>query len=203
MKTCTKCHKQKSFDAFHNHSAMNDGKQSYCRGCKLAANRAYRVEKRKSVLTQKKLKELFTLDDDGVFTKIKTKEVQAVDVNGYVMISVEGVQYYAHRLVWLWHRGNLPIIEIDHINHQRSDNRLDNLRTVSHRENGKNQSMYKNNTSGVTGIYLYKATGKWSTFIEYHGKRIHLGYFKDKDEAIRIRKKAERKLGFHENHGST
>lgn len=72
---------------------------------------------------------------------------------GYIKISLFGKIYNAHHLAWMYEYGNLPSKEIDHINQIRTDNRIINLREVSNKENMKNKSLYKNNSSGICGVY--------------------------------------------------
>ena len=122
--------------------------------------------------------------------------------NGYRIIRIDGKGYRAHRLAWLWYYGSWPEDQIDHINHNRDDNRIENLREVSHIENHKNQSLFCNNTSGHVGVHWYKTTKKWRAQIKANGKKIiSLGYFKEKEDAIKARKEAEAKYKFHKNHG--
>ncbi len=92
---------------------------------------------------------------------------------------------------------------VDHVNHDRTDNRLSNLRSVTHAENGLNLSMSKANKSGHCGIRERKGVkgSTWQAFIRSGNKQIHLGSFKALDKAIAARKAAEVKLGFHKNHG--
>jgi hypothetical protein len=79
----------------------------------------------------------------------------------------------------------------DHINRNRSDNRRENLRPATSKDNSKNLSLSKNNTSGVTGISWSKCKEKWRVYLTMDGKQLHLGYFNNKDDAIRARLKAE------------
>ena len=81
----------------------------------------------------------------------------------------------------------------DHINRNPLDNRRVNLRKATHSENMKNQSMHKNNTSGITGVGWQKNMGKWSARIMVDYKMIYLGYFINKEDAIYARLKAEAK----------
>jgi len=118
-----------------------------------------------------------------------------------VQIIINKEHYLAHRLAWLYVNGEFPPDQIDHINHVRNDNRIKNLRTVSCKENQKNKLMHKNNTSGVIGVHWYKPRMKWKAGIKVNGELNHLGYFTSLREAAKARKEAERKYGFHENHG--
>ena len=121
--------------------------------------------------------------------------------DGYILVGVFGTLYKAHRLAWLMTYGVWHKEQIDHINHIPSDNRMSNLRGVSSYENSRNQTLRSDNTSGCFGVCWHKSTGKWVSRITVKRKRIHLGLFTDKREAIRVRKKAEVAHGFHENHG--
>lgn len=108
----------------------------------------------------------------------------------------------AHRIVWEMHYGKIPEgFEIDHINHIRSDNRIENLRIVSRSENCKNMSISKANESGFTGVCWSKKQSAWHAYINVNRKMIHLGFYSDLNEAIRVRATAERNNKFHENHG--
>ena len=80
----------------------------------------------------------------------------------------------------------------DHINRNRLDNRRINLRYATHRANNLNKCMVKNNTSGVTGIYR-KPNGKWQAVIFEYNRHISLGYYWNKEDAIKARKEAEEK----------
>lgn len=83
--------------------------------------------------------------------------------------------------------------EVDHINGITYDNRKSNLRCVSHLNNMKNTESYSNNTSGTTGVAYSKSENKWKSYITYNKKRIHLGTFENKNDAILARLKAEKK----------
>ena len=85
--------------------------------------------------------------------------------------------------------------ETDHIhgNKSRNDNRKLNLRISTHSQNLKNMSLSKANKSGVTGVCWYARKNKWISYITVDGKRIHLGYFEDFDEAVEVRREAEYK----------
>jgi len=122
-------------------------------------------------------------------------------IDGYVKIVFNCKPYKAHRLAWFYVHGIMPPNQIDHINHNRSDNRLVNLRLATNQENCCNISKPINNTSGIIGVYWNKSTNKWRVKIEFNKKQIHIGYFTEFDEAVAARKEAETKLGFHPNHG--
>lgn len=120
--------------------------------------------------------------------------------NWYTRIKFKGKPYLAHHLIQIMMRAPLTLgTEIDHKNGIGFDNRLRNLRVVTHAENGRNLSKASNNTSGRTGVVAVR--GKWTASIHFEGVRRHLGTFARKSDAIIARVAAEAKFGFHKNHG--
>lgn len=108
-----------------------------------------------------------------------------------------------HRLIWCHYYGKWPEsnLVIDHINGNHYDNTIENLRLVTQAENSKNRSTRKDNTSGHVGLYWRNSKRKWQVYIGVNGKNIHIGHFKNKEDAIKARKEAEKKYGYHKNHG--
>lgn len=98
---------------------------------------------------------------------------------GYIVIKVYGRCYRAHRLAWLYVNGVWPNPEIDHINRNRTDNRIANLREVDHLGNMQNKGAYRNNTSGYTGVSWHKQHRKWCAQIQYNKRNRHIGLFDD------------------------
>lgn len=129
------------------------------------------------------------------------KEAFTAKSGGYRVGRMFDVLYKAHRVAWAIHHAKWPDGSIDHINGDKSDNRIVNLRIVDASGNAKNSKMFSHNTSGYIGVGWYKAYGKWEAHIQNEKKRIFLGYFDSIDDAVAARKKAERDMGFHENHG--
>lgn len=163
-------------------------------------------------MTQEQLKKIVSYDENtGVFTWLKSskytkynegKEIGGLDKStGYKTAFINGKKYRQHRLVWLFIYGYMPKEFIDHINHNRADNRICNLREVNRSENSRNQKIAKNNKSGIMGVYFLKKTQKWYSQIRVDGKLNHLGYFKDKEDAVNARRNAEKQNSFHKNHG--
>ena len=117
------------------------------------------------------------------------------NTRGYVVAwnSQSKFETKLHRLVM---RINDVNVEVDHIQHpprneHKVDNRKANLRLVVHADNAKNHVIQINNTSGISGVHYCERDGKWVARISVNGKRIHLGSFNNKEEAIQIRKEAE------------
>jgi hypothetical protein len=121
--------------------------------------------------------------------------------DGYISIGINRRVLKAHRVIWLMVHGEWPDGEIDHINHIRDDNRLENLRVVTRRDNQLNHPLRSNNTSGRVGVRRCKKTNKWVASIGTGPTYEHLGMFVDFDDASAAREKAERRWGAHANHG--
>jgi len=162
-----------------------------------------------SKLTQKELKKLLSYDPlTGIFTweigisnRITIGSTAgSLDSLGYHRIGIYSKLYTAHRLAFLYVLGKFPKGQVDHKDHNRSNNIWDNLREVTHQDNSKNHTLRNTNTSGTTGVEL-RANGGWLARIMVDGKHIHLGVFDDIEDAIEARRKANIKYGFHKNHG--
>lgn len=123
--------------------------------------------------------------------------------HGYIRVRVEGVLYYAHRLIWAYVYGEHPKGEIDHKNRVRWDNRISNLQDVSKKTNARNKNMLSNNTSGVTGVYLDKKSGKWCAEVMKNRKKYYVGRFVNIEAAKQARYEKMIELGFAESHGET
>lgn len=155
----------------------------------------------KNDITQERLKLLLSYDKDtGVFywnvsaanNSIKIGSVAgSLTKNGYIGIGIEKQQYYAHRLAWLYVHGVLPNDQIDHINRDRADNRIVNLRSVSNQANAQNQGLRKGSLSGYRGVNWYKRGGKWQARIHHNNKTMHVGYYDNLQDAKLAREIAE------------
>jgi len=121
--------------------------------------------------------------------------------DGYLGGTILGRKVKAHRVAWAMHYGAWPMGEIDHVDGNRSNNAIANLRDVSRSENCKNRGTSQKNTSGSVGVTWDARDRLWKAQLQVNGKCVHIGCFKNKDEAIVARKIAQRKFGFHKNHG--
>lgn len=150
--------------------------------------------------TRKSIEELRALlhydPATGLFTNRTTRCGRAVagavsgsdNGKGYICIRIEGVNYRAHQLAWLFTNGEWPSEWLDHINRDRKDNRICNLRLATPALNAQNRTLHMNNTSGMTGV---QASGsKWAAYIGHSGTKHYLGTFNTLADAVDARKKA-------------
>ncbi len=120
--------------------------------------------------------------------------------NGYRVVNIRGVIYRLHRVAWLLYYGYWPINEIDHVDGNRSNNRINNLRDVNDQQQSMNRKLNKRNRTGVSGVRLL-SNGKYDVRINVKGVRKQLGTFNTLVEAKAVRAEAEIKYGYHPNHG--
>lgn len=138
---------------------------------------------------------------DGRFNAMFAgKEVGGHHSGGYRRLTIDGVHYMTHRVIWKMVTGE-DALQVDHINGDTSDNRISNLRDVSHQVNAKNRKLYKNNTSGTPGVTFHSRDNVWIAKIGAGGKQLQLGSFKTADEAAAAIQAAHVLLEYHENHG--
>ncbi len=157
------------------------------------------MEKAKK-LTQKRLKELLIYDSEtGIFIRIKTpgkrtdllgKRTGNPGVNGHCYIQLDGKQYLASRLAWFYTIGKWPEDEIDHIDLNSSNNKWDNLREATRKQNSYNRPKHKNNTSGYKGVTRQPNCNKWKAQIMINRKMIYLGLFQNIEDAAKAYKEA-------------
>lgn len=139
--------------------------------------------------------------DTGVFVWKKRlsnrKAVGAVaghlSAAGYVQIGIDGRLWMAHQLAWTVHYGEFPDMFIDHIDGDRANNAIGNLRLASNSQNGMNRGAQANNPHGLKGIH-HHANGRWRAQIACGGKRRHIGYFDTKEAAHEAYSKAASEL---------
>lgn len=142
-----------------------------------------------------------TFDYDPKTGKFSWKaEPGSITANGYRYIKVNGKLQLAHRLAWLYYYGEEPVGLVDHINGDRADNRIENLRIATYSQNSANAKLHTRNTSGLKGVckIVRKGvwTGRWQASITHNNKQIGLGSFKTKELAhVAYMKAAERLQG--------
>ncbi|MGQ5734206.1 HNH endonuclease [Serratia sp. IR-2025] len=143
------------------------------------------------VLTRDRLLEVLDYNKEtGVFLwkkKLSARgavgKVAGTNSYGYCAINIDGVRYFAHRLAWLYAYGDWPNKEVDHIDRNRMNNAISNLRDVSRVVNALNNSPQSINSSGIKGVTFCKQRGTWQAQINIAGKNITLGRYQSIDEA--------------------
>jgi hypothetical protein len=156
------------------------------------------------MVTQTRLKEFFDYDaETGNLIwkvrrnsrggRIKPGEIAGCfGTHGYRLIRVDGQLRGAHRWVWMWHHGELPPpgMDIDHINGDPADNRIENLRLATRSQNLANAAMRSDNKSGAKGVRFDDRRGKWIAYIKADKKHRWLGDHNTLEEAVAARRAA-------------
>lgn len=157
-------------------------------------------------LTQDRLKQLLNYDPaTGIFTYACARPKVRVGAvaghthagHGYRQIKLDGKLYLAHRLAWLYVYGEWPGEILDHINRDRTDNRIANLRQSDKYLNRQNAKVQCNSSTGVKGVGWNRVLQKWHARISIGGRRLHIGWFHTKEDAIAARKQSEMQLHPH------
>ena len=142
---------------------------------------------------------MFSYDKEtGILTP--SEGIRRYLMGGYIYFRFDDKNWASHRIIWKMETGEDPV-EIDHINGVRDDNRWSNLRSVTPSQNSRNKAIRSNNTSGYQGVSWDKKKEFWKAYITIGGKRVHLGSFKNFDDAVSARKAAEQQNNYHPNHG--
>ena len=151
-------------------------------------------------LTQDLLHELFEYRDGVLYWKVaKTNSIKVGDVagglkgRGYISVKINNKFYLNHRVIFLMHHGYLPQF-LDHIDGNKINNRIENLRPATIAENCRNSRIGKNNTSGVKGVNWDNHVKKWRARITVDRKTVMEKYFKTIEEAAEAVKKAREEL---------
>lgn len=161
-------------------------------------------------ITQELLHELFEYRDGELYWKVaNSNRVKVGEMAGYVrpdgyrVVRLFGKDYRIHRLIYIFHKGKLNSI-IDHINNNRFDNRIENLRECTRYENGQNSKLYSNNKSGYKNVFWVKREEKWKVEVRIEGKKKSFGLYDDIELAIIVAEEARNKYhGAFANHGKT
>jgi hypothetical protein len=143
------------------------------------------------ILLQENLKELFLYENGNFYWKIKPTKRYPIGMKagtlakrGCLHISFDGKVHKAHRLVFLYHHGYMPI-EVDHIDGNPLNNKIENLREASRSENLRNTKKRIDNKSGYKGVCWDKRSKKWRTVCSVNKKQYSAGSYKDLDIAIK------------------
>lgn len=144
----------------------------------------------------------------GMFTRFQRhyagKPTGSVEGEGYVCIQIvyDGAQrtLKAHRVAFAIMTGDWPDGQIDHINGNRADNSWANLRLASQTDNMRNRAVQRRSVTGVSGVRPMRGGASYQVYIGEGGQQTLIGTFRDFDTAVRARKAAERRLGYHPNH---
>jgi len=118
----------------------------------------------------------------------------------YIRVAINKKKYYIHRIIWIMKYGYEPNT-IYHIDGNRKNNNINNLRDVTCIENTKNSKLKKNNKTGYSGVWFCESSKRYHSSINDNKKKIHLGCFENLSDAIAIRKAYNIKLNYHINHG--
>ena len=151
------------------------------------------------MLTHDALKERLSYDPNtGVFSykspvrgRVTGATAGTVRPDGYLTIILFGKPYATSRLAWLYVYGKWPNEEIDHIDRNPSNNRIENLRDVSRSQNNCNHRVRSDSKTGVKGVHFHLASGLWHVTIRSYGKKRSVGYFKNIAEAAEASRAAE------------
>jgi len=139
---------------------------------------------------------------DSPQNRVVGKLAGSLQKNGYVRVNIKvnGKQtlVLAHHIVWLLHNETLPDI-IDHINRDGTDNRIENLRAATHLMNSQNHGVFNTNTSGFTGVSLFKQSGKWKAEINSNNTHKYLGLFDTPEDASEAYIRAKKELHVNEH----
>lgn len=152
----------------------------------------------KKILTQEYLHTLFEYKDGLLFTKVRRSNIKIGSkvgnqhYSGYIFTSINSKHYAIHRIIFCMHYGFFPKL-IDHINGDRSDNRIENLRIATVAENNRNAKIRLNNTSGSKGVHFVKQINKWLVQIQINKQKKYFGCFEDFELADLVAQEARNK----------
>lgn len=142
-----------------------------------------------STPTKEYLQSIFEYRDGNLYwkehqyrNKVKGKVAGSLTSNNYIRIAVNKKYYLAHRLIFLFHYGFLPK-KIDHIDTNTLNNKIENLRAATSRQNNYNCKLSKRNKSGYKNVFWNKDRKKWQVILQVDGKQKYFGLYFDKEVA--------------------
>jgi len=148
------------------------------------------------MISQQRLQELYSYKNGALFfrgSEVIHKPTPITKAHRYARLVVDGKAYALHRLIFLYCNGFLPKV-IDHIDNDRSNNKIENLREVTQRQNCLNRTIHKNNKSGIKNVHFSHIMKKWCVGMCVDGKRKIIGYFEDLELAELVAAEARNKL---------
>ena len=151
------------------------------------------------MISQKRLRELYDYKDGSLFFKssgLEHKSTPITNAHRYARLVVDGKAHALHRLIFLHCHGFLPKI-IDHIDNDRTNNKIENLREATQQQNCLNRIAHKNSKSGIKNVYFVASAKKWCVAMVVQSKRKIIGYFEDLELAELVATEARNKF-----HGS-
>ena len=155
-----------------------------------------------------RLNELFEYRQGNLYNKTnrnsrsKKGEIAGTYSGRYGNVFIDGHPYTIHRIIFFMNNEYSPEF-IDHINGNKHDNRIENLREAKRTDNQHNRALNKNNTSGAKNVYWSETKQKWCAGLRHMGKKISLGVFDKLEDAIVIVTKfREENHGVFANHGT-
>lgn len=154
-------------------------------------------------ISQSYIKSIFNYDpDSGVITfRHSRKPLSTMSTNGYLVARLGNEFFMSHRIAWVIINGMIPEgVEVDHMDGDKLNNRIENLRLVSHSVNMKNVGKRKSNTSGVTGVTITKS-GKYRARVKSNGVYILNASCETLEEAASLVKKVRLENDFTDRHG--
>lgn len=155
------------------------------------------------MITQQHLHELFDYVEGDLVRKVSPRKRYAKqECSEYLSTVIDGKPYRTHRLIYLYHHGHMPK-QIDHIDGNKYNNRIENLRECLPSHNSMNIGVKKNNTTGAKGVTWEAVRQKWRTRVCVHGKTVFSGRFDDFELAELVAIEAREKYhGAFANHGT-
>ena len=156
--------------------------------------------KPKPLPSQEELHKLFEYREGNLYWKIKPRnsakigdKAGSLNSNGYIVLKLNNLPYKMHRIIWVYHYDTISSnLQIDHIDGDKANNTIENLRLATNSQNNfNNKSSYRNSKSNILGVSWSKTKRKWVSQICKNNKSIHLGYFVNQEDAIAARKAAE------------
>lgn len=154
---------------------------------------------RRELPTQDRLKQLFDYEDGFLLNKKhrgkskKGERIGFVNHYGYRVSRIDMEKFYVHRLIWVFHNGTLDGLDVDHIDGNRDNNKIENLRLVTSQKNNQNiKKAKRTNALGVLGVSM--KFGKYCAQISFNKKVKHLGLFDTAEEAHQVYLEEKRKI---------